>query len=111
MYIETIRFIVPPNGADAFQSAVHEGVAELLRGNGQCFSYELSRGVGDPATFVLRIDWTEDSDRIGGVRDGEHLGPLLAELRPYILDVAECFITETTAVRGDGGAILGLELP
>lgn len=111
MYIETIRFIVPPTGADAFESAVRCGVAELLQDNGQCFSYELSRGVGDPATYVLRIEWTGDSDRIGGVRDGEHLAPLLTELRPHILSVAETYITETTPVRGDGGAILGLGLP
>ncbi|NUP49236.1 MAG: antibiotic biosynthesis monooxygenase [Catenulispora sp.] len=111
MYIETVRFIVPPSGADAFESAVRSGVADLLQGNPQCFAYELSRGVGDPATYVLRIEWTTDSDRIGGVRDGEHLAPLLAELRPYILSVAEAYITETTPVRGDGGAILGLGLP
>jgi quinol monooxygenase YgiN len=111
MYIETLRFIIPPSGADAFESAVRTGVAELLQGNGQCFSYELARGVGDPATYVLRIEWTGDSDRIGGVRDGEHLSLLLADLRPYILSVAETYITETTPVRGDGGAILGLGLP
>jgi quinol monooxygenase YgiN len=111
MYIETVRFIVPPTGADAFESAVRSGVTGMLERNAQCFSYELSRGVGDPATYVLRIEWTEDSDRLGGVRDGEHLAPLLAELRPHILSVAESYITETTPVRGDGGAILGLGLP
>jgi quinol monooxygenase YgiN len=111
MYIETIRFIVPPTGAEAFVAAVGSAVGAMLQHNGQCFAYELSRGVGDPATYVLRIEWTEDSDRIGGVRDGEHLAPLLAELRPHVLSVAEAYITETTPVRGDGGAILGLELP
>src|ERR1051326_158455 len=99
MYIETVRFIVPPGHAGVFESAAHECVAELLQRNGQCFAYELSRGVGDPATYVLRIEWTEDADRIGGVRDGEHLTPLLAELRPYIVCVAETFVTETTAVQ------------
>ncbi|GAA1991376.1 putative quinol monooxygenase [Catenulispora subtropica] len=111
MYIETVRFIVPPSGAEGFEAAVRGGVAEMLQSNAQCFTYELSRGVGDPATYVLRIEWTEDSDRIGGVRDGEHLSPLLAELRPHFLSVAEAYITETTTVRGDGGAILGLSLP
>ncbi|GAA2024048.1 hypothetical protein GCM10009839_22270 [Catenulispora yoronensis] len=111
MYIETVRFIVPPSGADAFEAVVRGGVVNLLERNNQCFAYELARGVGDPATYVLRIEWTEDSDRIGGVRDGEHLAPLLREVRPYILSVVEAYITETTAVRGDGGAILGLGLP
>ncbi|MBW8804620.1 MAG: hypothetical protein AUG49_17870 [Catenulispora sp. 13_1_20CM_3_70_7] len=110
MYIETVRFIVPPGNAGAFESAAHDGIADLLHRNSQCFGYELSRGVGDPATYVLRIEWTEDSDRIGGVRDGEHLAPLLATVRPHIVCVAETFITETTVVRGDGGAILGLGL-
>lgn len=111
MFIETVRFIVPPTGADTFETVVRTGVAAMLERNTQCFAYELSRGVGDPATYVLRIEWTEDSDRVGGVRDGEHLAPLLTELRPHILSVAEAYITETTPVRGDGGAILGLSLP
>lgn len=110
MYIETVRFVVAPDSADGFEAAAHDGVATMLQHNAQCFTYELSRGVGDPATYVLRIEWTEDSDRIGGVRDGEHLAPLLAELRPYILSVAEAYVTETTAVQGDGGAILDFGL-
>jgi hypothetical protein len=110
MYIETVRFIVPPGNAGAFESAAQNGITALLRRNSQCFGYELSRGVGDPATYALRIEWTEDSDRIGGVRDCEHLAPLLAALRPHIVCVAETFITETTMVQGDGGAILGLGL-
>lgn len=106
MYIETVRIHIPPDGAQAFEAAFAD-LAGLLRRNNQCLTYELSRSVSNPDTYALRIEWTPDSDQIGGVRDGEHLTPLLAELMPYILGVDETFVTETTAVGGEGGALLG----
>jgi quinol monooxygenase YgiN len=110
MYIETVRIHIPPDGAEAFEAA-HASLTEMLRRNSQCVSYELSRGVTKPDTYVLRIEWTPDSDQIGGVRDGEHLAPLLAELMPYILGVEEMFLSETTEVSGDGGALRGRGRP
>src|SRR5262249_11768709 len=104
MYIETVRIHIPPDGAEAFEAAF-ASLADLLRRNNQCLTYELSRSVTAPDTYALRIEWTPDSDRIAGVRDGEHLGPLLAELMPYILGVDETFVTETTDVGGEGGAL------
>ena len=106
MYIETVRIKVAPNETEAFEAA-HCTIAEMLSDNTQCVAYELSRSITTPGIYVLRIEWAADSDRIGGVRDGEHLAPLLAELMPYILGVEETFLTETTDVRGDGGALLG----
>lgn len=107
MYIETVRIHIPPNGAQVFEGAF-AGLTDLLRHNQQCLTYELSRSISTPDTYVLRIEWAPDSDQIGGVRDGEHLAPLLAELMPYILGVEETFVTETTEVGGQGGALLGL---
>lgn len=106
MYIETVRLHIPPDGAQAFEAAFAD-LAALLQHNNQCLTYELSRSVASPDTYALRIEWTPDSDQIGGVRDGEHLAPLLAELMPYILGVGETFVTETTDVGGEGGALLG----
>lgn len=106
MYIETVRIHIPPNGAEVFEAAF-ASLADLLRQNQQCLTYELSRSVSTPDTYALRIEWTPDSDQIGGVRDGEHLAPLLAELMPYILGVEETFVSETTDVGGEGGALLG----
>ncbi|WP_194914388.1 antibiotic biosynthesis monooxygenase family protein [Catenulispora rubra] len=106
MYIETVRIHIPPDGAEPFEGAF-ASLTELLRRNRQCLAYELSRSVAAPDTYALRIEWTSDSDQIGGVRDGEHLTPLLAELMPYILGVKETFVTETTDVSGKGGALLG----
>ena len=106
MYIETVRIHIPPDGEEAFEAAF-ASLADLLRRNQQCLTYELSRSVPAPDTYALRIEWASDSDRIGGVRDGEHLTPLLAELMPYILGVEETFLAETTDVSGEGGALLG----
>ncbi|MEZ0111414.1 quinol monooxygenase YgiN [Catenulispora sp. EB89] len=106
MYIETVRIHIPPDGAEPFEAAF-ASLTDLLRHNQQCLTYELSRSIATPDTYVLRIEWSPDSDRIGGVRDGEHLAPLLAELMPYILGVEETFLTETTDVSGEGGALLG----
>lgn len=107
MYIETVRIHIPPNTAETFEAAVAD-LADLLHHNKQCLTYELSRSVTNPDTYMLRIEWTPDSDQIGGVRDGEHLAPLLAELMPAVLGVDETFVTETTDVSGDGGALRGL---
>lgn len=107
MYIETVRIHIPPDGAEDFEAAF-ASLADLLRRNNQCLTYELSRSVSAADTYALRIEWTPDSDQIGGVRDGEHLQPLLAELMPYILGVEETFVTETVDVSGEGGALRGL---
>ena len=106
MYIETIRIHIPPNGGKDFESAF-ASLTDRLRHNRQCMTYELSRSISTPDTYALRIEWSPDSNQIGGVRDGEHLAPLLAELMPYILGVEETFLTETTDVSGEGGALLG----
>ena len=106
MYIETVRIHIPPDGAESFEAAF-AGLTDLLRHNQQCMAYELSRSVNAPGTYALRIEWSPDSDQIGGVRDGEHLAPLLAELMPYILGVEETFLAETTDVSGEGGGLLG----
>jgi quinol monooxygenase YgiN len=106
MYIETVRIRIPPDGAEAFEAAF-ASLTQLLRRNQQCLTYELSRAITAPDTYSLRIEWASDSDQIGGVRDGEHLAPLLAELMPYMLGVEETFLAETTDVSGEGGGLLG----
>jgi truncated hemoglobin YjbI/quinol monooxygenase YgiN len=102
--IEYIRYTIPDDRAEAFEAA-YASAAEHLAAAPQCHEFDLTRGVEDPRSYVLRISWTSVEDHFGGFRRGEHFPPFLAAIRPYVDLIEEMRHYRTTSVAGRGSAV------
>jgi hemoglobin len=67
MVIEYIRYRVPPERLADFESAYQEAAA-ALRAAPECVDYELSRGVDEPTSYLLRITWTSVVEFLGATK-------------------------------------------
>lgn len=99
MIVEYIRYKLPTSTCPAFE-ADYARAAASLGASPFCLGYELSRCVDEPGTYVLRIHWTSAQDHMQGFRHGEHFGPFLAAIRPYVPQIEEMRHYEPTAVVG-----------
>lgn len=88
MVIEYIRYRVSPERLAGFESAYQEA-ADALRAAPRCVDYELSRGLDEPDSYVLRITWTSVE---------EH--PFLAGLKPFVEETRRY----EAKIAGPGGA-------
>ncbi|MGK5548894.1 putative quinol monooxygenase [Streptomyces sp. URMC 127] len=89
MTVEYTRYrIADPERRAAFEKAC-AAAAEHLYAAPQCLGYELAHGVEEPERFVLRIEWTSVPDHERGFREGPHVRPFLAGIRPFAGDIEE----------------------
>ncbi|PAX07484.1 hypothetical protein CKY28_07410 [Sphingomonas lenta] len=51
--------------------------------------FDLAQCVEEPTSLILRISWTSAEDHMEGFRGGPHFPPFLAEIRPFIPEIAE----------------------
>jgi heme-degrading monooxygenase HmoA len=68
--IEYIRYEFPPGATDQFEAA-YQAVGGLLTESPRCVAWELARGVENPGSFVVRIEW----DSIEGHEEGFRKSP------------------------------------
>jgi hypothetical protein len=60
MIVEYIRYELPTDIRQAFESS-YTLVGPLLGKSPHCLSWELSRSVEEPASYVVRIEWDSQS--------------------------------------------------
>ena len=88
MTIEYIRYTMNEERQEAFVAAYAAAMAPLLA-SPFCRGAELARSVEAPEAFVLRIEWTSVRDHMEGFRQSAEFRAFLAQVRPYIGDIAE----------------------
>jgi hemoglobin len=107
MIVEYIRYQIPVDQCDAFESA-YTRAAEPLRRAPECVDYELARCVDEPESYILRIVWTSAADHIEGFRSSANFGEFFAEIKPYVTAITEMRHYDRTDIRGLGGSVPSL---
>lgn len=111
MIVEYIRYTIPEDERDGFEGGYARAQAALAA-SPHCLSYELSRCVEEPASYILRIEWESVEGHMRGFRASPEFRTFFADVRPFVGRIEEMRHYEPTSVRGarepresTGGAI------
>jgi quinol monooxygenase YgiN len=88
MIVEYIRYTIPEERSPAFLGAYQRAQAPMQQ-SPHCLSYELSRCTEDQQAYILRIQWDSLAGHLDGFRKSPEFQSFLAEIRPYVADIAE----------------------
>ena len=102
MIIEYIRYRIPAEKQHIFEAAYGQA-REALSSSPHCLSYELSRCVEDPASYILRIEWDSLEGHLQGFRQSADFRTFFQAVRPYVNDITEMRHYELTDIRGRQG--------
>lgn len=100
MTVEYIRYQLTDH-ASADLIAAYERAAKHLAAAPECLGYELTTCDDDPKSCILRIEWTSAEGHMQGFRKGPNFPPFLAEIRPFIGEIAEMRHYSLTSVRSE----------
>jgi quinol monooxygenase YgiN len=97
MIVEYVRYEIAEERAEAFEAAYAQA-AGGMDASPHCLSYELSRCVEAPGSYILRIEWDSMEGHMQGFRRGPEFSSFFAAIRPYVGDIAEMRHYTLTAV-------------
>jgi quinol monooxygenase YgiN len=98
MIVEYVRYTIPEERSQAFLGAYRRAQVPMQQ-SPHCLGYELSRCTEDPQMYILRIEWDSLPGHLDGFRKSPEFQSFLAEIRPYIPDIAEMRHYEITDLR------------
>ena len=98
MIVEYIRYTIPAERRDAFESAYRDAAA-ALDASTHCQAYDLARCAEDPTQYVLRIEWDSADGHLRGFRGSPEFRDFFAAVRPFVGEIAEMRHYELTPVR------------
>lgn len=88
MIVEYIRYHVNSDRGPEFERAYAEA-GRSLDASSHCQAYEVTRGVEDPQSYIVRIEW----DSVEGHEQGFRLSPefreFFAAVKPFVGDITE----------------------
>jgi quinol monooxygenase YgiN len=88
MVIEFIRYRIDPSRAEAFERA-YADAAGPLAASPHCHRYEVARGVEDPTSYIVRIEWDSVEGHEQGFRRSPEFGGFFAAVKPFFDDIDE----------------------
>ncbi len=88
MIVEYIRYDLKAYAPQELIGAYARATAHL-QASSECLGYHLAQCTDDASRFILRIHWTSAQDHMGKFRGGPNFPPFLAEIRPFIGEIAE----------------------
>lgn len=88
MIVEYIRYDMKVHAPQVLIDA-YARAADHLRAAPECLGYHLAQRIDDPTQVILRIHWTSAEDHMRKFRSGPHFPAFLAEIRPFIGEIAE----------------------
>ena len=88
MIVEYIRYLMVTHSPAQLQDAYREAGA-YLQASPHCLSYELTQCAEDPASLILRIEWTSLDGHVDGFRKSAEFRPFLRLIRPYFPEIVE----------------------
>lgn len=88
MIVEYIRYTIADEQAQAFEAAYTQA-RESLDASAYCLGYELTRGVEEPSSYTLRIEWDSLAGHQQGFRGSQEFREFLPHIRPFIGDIQE----------------------
>jgi len=97
--VEYIRYSVPEERRADFERA-YAKASKVLDGSEHCLRYEVSRGVEEPANYVVRIEWDSIEGHEQGFRKSPEFSAFFAAVRPFFEDIEEMRHYEATGIQG-----------
>jgi hemoglobin len=88
MVVEYIRYHVPAERHDEFQSA-WKTAEETLQEAPECLAYEVAQGVEEPDNFIVRLEWTSLERHEQGFRGSPAFGRFFAAVKPFFEQIEE----------------------
>ncbi|MBA2642880.1 MAG: antibiotic biosynthesis monooxygenase [Actinobacteria bacterium] len=88
MVIEYIRYRIDASRRDEFERAYAEG-SRSLETSSHCLTYEVGRGVEDPESYIVRIEWDSVEGHEQGFRKSPEFGEFFAAVKPFFDDIQE----------------------
>ena len=88
MIVEYIRYEAQDDETDALLEAYRKA-SKHLDAAPECLRHEVTRGVEDPSTVIVRIEWTSVEAHEHGFRRGVHFPPFLELVRPFLGRIRE----------------------
>ena len=88
MVIECIRYRVDVARSEAFEGAYAEG-GRSLTASSHCLAYEVGRGVEDPDSYIVRIEWDSVEGHEQGFRTSPEFADFFAAVKPFFDDIQE----------------------
>ena len=88
MIVEYIRYHIPTERQGEFEAAYGDAHV-ALSSSPQCLSYELSRCVEDPLSYILRIEWDSVEGHLQAFRQSPNFQTFFQAVRPYVNDITE----------------------
>ncbi len=101
MIVEYIRYSIPEERRADFVRAYGEA-APVLDASEHCLRYEVSRGLEEPANYVVRIERDSIEGHEQSFRKSPGFSTFFAAVRPFFDDIEEMRHYETTPVKSDG---------
>jgi quinol monooxygenase YgiN len=99
MIVEYIRYHVADDQRSALERA-YERAQSVLITSPHCLSYELSRCVEDPTSYILRIEWDSTQGHLKGFRGSSEFQTFFEAVRPFLNTSQEMRHYEVTRVTG-----------
>ncbi len=99
MIVEYTRYQVADDQRSALERA-YERAQSVLITSSHCLSYELSRCVEDPSSYILRIEWDSAEGHLKGFRGSPEFQTFLEAVRPFFSAIQEMHHYEVTRVTG-----------
>ena len=88
MVIEYIRYRVAAERHEEFERAYAEAGAPLAASS-HCLSYEVARGVEEPDSYIVRIEWDSLEGHERGFRQSPEFREFFACVQPYVQEIEE----------------------
>jgi quinol monooxygenase YgiN len=88
MVIEYIRYRIDAARGDEFERAYAEA-GRSLAASSHCQAYEVARGVEEPESYTVRIEWDSVDGHEQGFRRSPEFREFFAAVKPFFDDIAE----------------------
>lgn len=87
MVIEYIRYRITDRG-EQFERAYAEA-GKSLDASAHCLAYEVSRGVEEAESYIVRIDWDSLEGHEQGFRQSPEFRAFFASVQPFVSEIEE----------------------
>jgi quinol monooxygenase YgiN len=88
MVLEYIRYRIDPGRGEELERA-YEEAGHSLAASSHCLAYEVARGVEEPGSYVVRIEWDSVEGHEQGFRQSPEFREFFAAVKPFFDDIEE----------------------
>ena len=88
MVIEYIRYRIDAGRSDEFERAYAKAVSSLAA-SPNCLTYQVARGVEEPESYIVRIEWDSVEGHEQGFRRSPEFRDFFRAVKPFFDDIEE----------------------